>query len=271
MTNSVQYFKGHGTKNDFVLIQDLNDSIKITQQQVKEICDRENGIGADGLLKVVKKNEKFFMDYRNADGSIAEMCGNGARVFALFLKKNNLVANNQFSFETRSGDVEVNFKSENEISVSMNLASLRNRKVKVSVNNHTYLAECVDSPNPHAVAFVENLSEVGDLKISPKVEPNQEFPEGVNTEFVKIISENHVQMRVFERGSGETLSCGTGACAVATVMRQRSNNNISEFKIDVLGGSLVIKFDAKKMTMTGPAIIEKQGILNENWYSKINE
>ena len=85
MTNSVQYFKGHGTKNDFVLIQDLNDSIKITQQQVKEICDRENGIGADGLLKVVKKNEKFFMDYRNADGSIAEMCGNGIRVMARYL------------------------------------------------------------------------------------------------------------------------------------------------------------------------------------------
>ncbi|MFZ9876686.1 MAG: diaminopimelate epimerase, partial [Candidatus Nanopelagicales bacterium] len=105
MGSAVEYVKGHGTKNDFVIVEDLEDVLEISSDQVKAICDRNNGIGADGVLRVVKTNDQFFMDYRNADGSIAEMCGNGARVFGLYLKEKNLVTEKTFSILTRGGEV----------------------------------------------------------------------------------------------------------------------------------------------------------------------
>ncbi|MFM1826436.1 MAG: hypothetical protein RLZZ37_1071 [Actinomycetota bacterium] len=267
MNSFIKYTKGNGTKNDFVIIEDLNDQLEITASQVKEICDRNSGIGADGILRVVKNGSRYFMDYRNADGSIAEMCGNGARVFGLYLKDRSLVTKENFVISTRAGDVEIHVMNPNEISVTMNGANIRNNPVEITNNSKTYKAIGVDAPNPHAVVFVEDLNEIGELKIAPISSPKDEFIEGVNVEFVKKVSDNHVQMRVFERGSGETLSCGTGACAVAAVLRKLSNNYENLFQIDVRGGTLFIKFIEDKIVMTGPAVLENTGILKESWYS----
>ena len=267
MKSIVEYVKGHGTKNDFVIIEDLNDELEITSNQVKEICNRSTGIGADGILRVVNQNGQFFMDYRNADGSLAEMCGNGARVFGLYLRDKNLVDKNIFTISTRAGDVKIQVFNPNKISVTMNSAKIRNNPVEIINNSKKYTATGVDAPNPHAVVFVDDLNEIGELKTAPTHFPKDEFATGVNVEFVKKINDTHVQMRVFERGSGETLSCGTGACAVAAVLRKLVNNQTDEFQIEVKGGTLMIKFVNDKIEMTGPAVLESSGVLKESWYS----
>ena len=267
MKSFVEYVKGHGTKNDFVIIEDLKDELVFTSDQIKEICDRATGIGADGILRVVKPNGQYFMDYRNADGSIAEMCGNGARVFGLYLKDRKLVDKETFTISTRAGDVKIHVKSPDEITVTMNGAKIRSNAVEITNNSKKYVATGVDAPNPHAVVFVNDLTEIGELKTAPLHFPPDEFKSGVNVEFVKKISDTHVQMRVFERGSGETLSCGTGACAVAAVLRKLVDNQSDQFQIDVKGGTLLIKFVDDKIEMTGPAVLESSGVLKESWYS----
>lgn len=267
MNSKLQYTKGNGTKNDFVIIEDFSENIEISPKQIQLICNRKTGIGADGILKVVKKDNSYFMDYRNSDGTLAEMCGNGARVFALYLITKKLVNTNNFSILTRAGNIEINYKNENEISVSMDKAVLRKNKVNITNNNRVYEGIGVDAPNPHAVVFVDDLTEIGELNTSPSILPLEEFINGANVEFVKKFSDGHAAMRVFERGSGETLSCGTGACAVAAVLKELSTSKIQKFQIDVQGGTLFIEFVNDKMIMTGPAVIEKSGILDESWYT----
>lgn len=267
MSTNIKYTKGHGTKNDFVLIEDLEDKIKLTEDQIAQICNRTSGVGADGVLRIVKQNNEFFMDYRNSDGSLAEMCGNGARVFAQYLFEKRLIDKKIFSFQTRAGLIEAEIHSSGDISVTMDEAKLRGKIVEVSVNGHKFNAQAVDAPNPHAVAFVPDLGSIGDLKVAPQVLPSEVFPTGVNVEFVKKISDHHVSMRVHERGSGETLSCGTGACAVAAVVREQSGRKINSVKIDLPGGTLQITFIDGKMIMRGPAVLEETGILAENWFT----
>ena len=261
----VQYTKGHGTKNDFILIEDLENRIDLSEKQVSQICDREKGIGADGILRITRRNNEFFMDYRNSDGSIAEMCGNGARVFAQYLFDKKLVKSNIFTFQTRAGSIHAEVHSPGDVSVTMAEAILRGKVVEVLVNGHKFNAQAVDAPNPHAVAFVPDLPSIGNLKNPPQVEPKSEFPQGVNFEFVNKIADDHVSMRVHERGSGETLSCGTGACAVAAVVRDQSGKKINSVKIDLPGGRLQITFVNGKMIMRGPVVIEQTGTLNEKW------
>ena len=266
MSVVINYTKGHGTKNDFVLIEDLNDEIVFSEKQIIQICNRDNGIGADGILRIVKQNNDFFMDYKNADGSIAEMCGNGARVFAQYLFKNGLINEKKFNFNTRAGQISAEIHGPGDISVTMDEAKLRGIIVEVSVNGHKFNAQAVDAPNPHAVAFVPDLGSIGDLNNAPSVSPSDVFPNGVNVEFVTKITDDHVAMRVFERGSGETLSCGTGACAVAAVIREQSGKKINSMQIDLPGGNLQITFLNGKMIMRGPAVLEETGTLPENWF-----
>ena len=149
----------------------------------------------------------------------------------------------------------------------MDEAILRGKIVEVSVNGHKFSAQAVDAPNPHAVAFVPDLGGLGDLKTPPVVSPVGEFPNGVNVEFVKKITDEHVQMRVHERGSGETLSCGTGACAVASVLREQSGKKLNKIRIDLPGGTLHISFENGKTIMRGPAVLEDSGTLPQGWFS----
>jgi diaminopimelate epimerase len=149
----------------------------------------------------------------------------------------------------------------------MDEAKLRGKVVEVAVNGHKFNAQAVDAPNPHAVAFVPDLGSIGDLKASPVVSPAEVFPTGVNVEFVTKITDDHVAMRVHERGSGETLSCGTGACAVAAVVREQSGKKINSVQIDLPGGTLNITFINGKMIMRGPAVLEETGTLPESWFA----
>jgi diaminopimelate epimerase len=259
----IAFAKGHGTGNDFVVVSDLDDRYDFTAKQVRAICDRQTGIGADGVLRVLHRDGHYFMDYRNADGSIAEMCGNGARVFVRYLIEEGLVTSGDLVIGTRGGDREVRVHAAGDISVVMGVPTtpqLRAAPV-VSVGDRIWNAVGVHIPNPHAVVFVDALVDAGDLRAAPAVSPDDVFPEGVNVEFVVPVAEAHVAMRVFERGVGETLSCGTGACAVAWAARRRDGASPAQtWLVDVPGGRLEVTERADgQVVLTGPAVIVTRG------------
>ena len=219
--------KGHGTENDFVIIEDLAGSVDLTAPMVRALCDRRAGIGADGVLRVVRTRvldssagpdaPEFFMDYRNADGSQAEMCGNGARVFVRYLLARGLAGLAGLRIATRSGDVEVGGAGDGEpadwLSVTLGPACWLDPSPSVDAPGLTAprIGVAVSMPNPHVVVFVdgEELAAL-DLSSPPSVDPP--LPEGQNVEFV-VRREHQLDMRVHERGVGETRSCGTGITA----------------------------------------------------------
>ena len=259
----IAFAKGHGTGNDFVVVSDLADLYDFTVEQVRAICDRQTGIGADGLLRVLQRDGRYFMDYRNADGSIAEMCGNGARVFVRYLIEEGLAAPGDLVIGTRGGDREVSALASGDISVVMGVPTTPHLRAApvVTVGDRSWNAVGVHIPNPHAVVFVDSLDDAGDLRVAPEVSPDAVFPDGVNVEFVVPVAEAHVAMRVFERGVGETLSCGTGACAVAWVARRQEGASPAQtWIVDVPGGCLeVTERTDGQVVLTGPAVIDFRG------------
>ncbi|CAB4921398.1 unannotated protein [freshwater metagenome] len=259
----IAFAKGHGTGNDFVVVADLADECDFTAEQVRAICDREIGIGADGLLRVLHRDGRYFMDYRNADGSFAEMCGNGARVFVRYLIEEGLAASGDLVIGTRGGDREVSTQASGDISVVMGVPTTPHLRAApvVTVGDRSWNAVGVHIPNPHAVVFVDSLDDAGDLRVEPEVSPDAVFPDGVNVEFVVPVAEAHVAMRVFERGVGETLSCGTGACAVAWVARRQEGASPAQtWIVDVPGGRLeVTERTDGQVVLTGPAVIDFRG------------
>ncbi|NUV45190.1 diaminopimelate epimerase, partial [Streptomyces sp. CAI-24] len=223
-TPRITFLKGHGTENDFVIVPDPDNALALPAPVVARICDRRAGIGADGVLHVVRSaahpeardmaaEAEWFMDYRNADGSIAEMCGNGVRVFAHYLQREGLVEQGGLAVATRGGIKQVHIAKDGDITVSMGRALLPEESATVAVGERSWPSRNVNMGNPHAVAFVDDLAHAGDLLSAPPVSPAAVYPEGVNVEFVVDRGPRHVAMRVHERGSGETRSCGTGACA----------------------------------------------------------
>ena len=248
---------GHGTENDFVLIYDLEEKLSISAEQVKRICDRNSGVGADGVIRIAKRDSKWFMDYRNSDGSIAEMCGNGIRVMARYLVDRGHQTAGIFPIATRDGNKFLKVPEHGDISVNMGQVSEVPGEIEAIHNGHTFKGFNIDVGNPHAVVFVESMDLVGSLTEAPHVEPAAEYPEGVNVEFVEILSNGELRMRVHERGSGETRSCGTGTCAVAlaTTLKERKRPPIS-WVIHAPGGRLVVDIDAHfNATLTGPAVL----------------
>jgi len=252
---------GHGTHNDFVLLYDADDSIEISAEQVQRICNRSTGIGADGFIKVVKRDGKWFMDYRNADGSIAEMCGNGIRVMARYLVERGLQPEGIFGINTRAGMRYLAAPADDDISVNMGKSLLDDEypEVAVTVGDKSWPGYNVNVGNPHAVVFVDDLSEAGDLLTAPIVDPKEAYPEGVNVEFVQVLPNGELAMRVHERGVGETQSCGTGTCAVALAATIRANKNLpSHWVINPPGGRLVVDTDGhSNSTLIGPAVLVK--------------
>jgi diaminopimelate epimerase len=206
---------GHGTENDFVVIFDPLEELSLSPEQVASMCNRTSGIGADGVIRITRPDGKWFMDYRNADGSLAEMCGNGIRVMARYLVANGHQGEGLFPIQTRDGAKFLRVPADGDISVNMGQVNDEGAVVSVAVNDQTYSARHISIGNPHAVAFLDDLDTVGSLDNAPVVTPASVYPEGVNVEFVEIESPDTVIMRVHERGSGETRSCGTGTCAVA--------------------------------------------------------
>lgn len=260
----IAFTKGHGTGNDFVLLSDPRAELTVTPDAVRAICDRRYGIGGDGLIRVVPDGDLWFMDYHNADGSIGEMCGNGARVFALFLRAEGLVTEDEFVIMTRGGKREVVVAG--QISVDMGVPEPVIDDVVVDVGGRRWSAEAVFMPNPHAVVFVDDLDLDLDLTEPPTVRSTV-FPEGQNVEFVAVVDPGrHVRMRVHERGVGETLSCGTGICAVADrALAAAGVDGPAVVQVDVPGGSLTVsRTPSGSLVLTGPAVLVADGTLSES-------
>jgi diaminopimelate epimerase len=282
------FLKGHGTENDFVIVPDPDGTVELSPAAVARLCDRRAGIGGDGLLRVVRSaahpeaaamagEAEWFMDYRNGDGSIAEMCGNGVRVFARYLTRAGLAEAGDLAVATRAGIRRVHVAKgasgdEGDITVDMGRAVLPEGRVTVAVGDREWPARNVNMGNPHAVAFVDDLAHAGKLFDAPSFAPAQAYPAGVNVEFVVDRGPRHVAMRVHERGSGETRSCGTGACAVmvATARRDGADPAVTgrpvTYTVDLPGGRLVIteRVDGT-VEMTGPAVIVAEGLIDPAW------
>lgn len=273
--------KGHGTGNDFVLLPDEFGELDLTPRLVAALCDRRTGLGADGVLRVIRSEflagafeselAPWFMDYRNADGSLAEMCGNGARVFARHLVDVGAEQAGSFAIATRAGRKAVVVHETGDVTVDMGPASFPGRaRLSVSVADVAagpWDAVAVDMGNPHAVAFVGDLTDAGRLIDPPQVSPADAFPEGVNVEFAVEVAPAHVAMRVFERGVGQTQSCGTGACAVfAAARRLPGADPATTWTVDVPGGRLLLTQQADGgIDLTGPAEIVATGTLDLAW------
>jgi diaminopimelate epimerase len=257
MQNPMIATYGHGTHNDFVILFDPEDQLTISASQVAAMCNRQSGIGADGMIRIIKNDGKWFMDYRNADGSIAEMCGNGIRVMARYLVAKGHQREGIFAIDTRAGIKHLRVPAEDDISVNMGKVYDEAEEVTASVNGATYQGFNINVGNPHAVVFTENLETLGSLENAPVVSPASSYPEGVNVEFVELLPNHEVKMRVHERGSGETQSCGTGTCAVALAATMKSGESLpSRWVIYPPGGRLVVDIDGhSNATLTGPAVL----------------
>lgn len=269
------FLKGHGTENDFVLLPDHEGTVHgdLSPDRVARLCDRHAGIGGDGVLRVIRTAAsgvpgleaaaEWFMDYRNRDGSLSEMCGNGIRVFARHLADEGLVdISVPLLIATRGGTKTVRFQGD-LITVDMGSPRVLGTSV-VGAGGHTWSARHIDMGNPHAVAFVDDLADAGSL-LDPPAYDTEAFPRGVNVEFVVRRGVRHVGMRVHERGSGETRSCGTGACAVmvaaalADGMTHPPAADVG-YRVEVPGGELDITWTATdRILMSGPAVIVARG------------
>ncbi len=248
---------GHGTHNDFVLLFDESDQHELTPEQVRRICDRNTGIGADGTIRITKRDAKWFMDYRNSDGSLAEMCGNGIRVMARYLVERGHQGEGIFAINTRAGMKYLSVPAVEDISVNLGGVQEIYGEVTVRVGDRSWVGYNINAGNPHAVVFVDELSDAGSLSEAPNVEPADEYPDGVNVEFVKFLENGEVAMRVHERGSGETQSCGTGICAVALAATLKKKMKLpARWVINPPGGRLVVDIDPhSNATLTGPALL----------------
>lgn len=250
---------GHGTENDFVLVFDPEGQRNLSSKECAAICDRKSGIGADGLIRIVKRDGAWFMDYRNADGSLAEMCGNGIRVMARYLVERGHMKSGIFPIETRDGKKFLSVPDSGDITVNMGAISSIPGEVTAYANGKTWNGFNINVGNPHAVVFVDDLSEIGDLEVEPVVRPKDAYPEGVNTEFVQFRDDGELAMRVYERGIGETRSCGTGTCAVALAATLKLGKTPpARWVINPPGGRLIVEIDAHfNAILTGPAVLIK--------------
>jgi diaminopimelate epimerase len=275
------WVKGHGTRNDFVLLPDPDGSLHgdLDAATVRLLCDRRGGIGADGVIRVVRSSavdgvpaldgDPWFMDYRNADGSLAEMCGNGVRVLARYLWESGLADADPLPVATRGGLRLVHRGPDGGSTVEMGVprtADVPARPV-VSAAGRSWLAVAVLVPNPHAVLFVDDLADAGDLREPPVVTPPEVFPDGANVEFVLRPRNRRIALRVHERGVGETPSCGTGVVAAAWVaMRRDDAPPGTRYLVDVPGGTLAVEQrDDGVLLLTGPAVLGPRGWLDLRW------
>jgi diaminopimelate epimerase len=271
--------KGHGTENDFLVLPDLDGSIELTPRMVRALCDRHSGLGADGILRVVRSENDpeakemaadapFFMDYRNADGSFAEMCGNGIRVFLRYLTVCSLVERDA-AVATRGGIRRVRTRGDGNVTVQMGLPRfLADRPVATAAPLRRVEGTALEIPNPHVVVPVRSVAMLDSLDLThpPVIEPA--LPNGQNVEFVVRRGARRVQMRVHERGVGETRSCGTGICAAA-VVAARSDGTEADgqpWRVDVPGGSCEVVWRPDgEVELTGPAVLVADIDVDETW------
>lgn len=273
----LQFTKMQGLGNDYVYVDCTKKKLENASEVAVKVSDRHFGIGSDGLILINASNvANFEMEMYNADGSRGEMCGNGIRCVAKYVYDYGLTDQTHISVETLGGikylDLTVEEGRVRQVRVDMGRPMLCPAEIPVIANGESvidmpievdgteYRMTAVGMGNPHTVVFVEDVDGLEIEQIGPKFEHHPCFPNRVNTEFVKVLDQNTVKMRVWERGSGETLACGTGACAVAVACIL---NGLTENKVTVqlLGGDLLIEWDreADKVYMTGPAEVVFDG------------
>jgi diaminopimelate epimerase len=275
----MRFIKGHGTENDFLVLPDLDGAIDLTPAMVAALCDRNAGIGADGVLRVVSSENDpdakemaadapYFMDYRNADGSIAEMCGNGVRVFLRYLIATGLVETNA-AVATRGGIRRARTRGDGNVTVQMGLPRfLADRPVATAAPLPPTAGTALEIPNPHVVVAVDTVEQLEALDLShpPVVEPA--LPNGQNVEFVVRRGPRWLQMRVHERGVGETRSCGTGICAAAVVEAESDGVSAdgTPWRVDIPGGTCeVVWLPDGEVELTGPAVLVAEIDVDDEW------
>ena len=268
------FVKGHGTENDFILLPDLDDAWSPTDPQVRALCDRRAGLGADGVIRVARASEPgigFFMDYRNADGSVAQMCGNGARVFARYLLAAGLEQPGPIRFSTRGGVRTAESTADGQVRVGMGPVAVgRADTVIVTTSDGAgFRGTAVDVGNPHLVCLLEHgaVQILGGLDLGTQPDfDRSRFPTGVNIEFAVPLDGDRLLMRVFERGVGETRSCGTGTVAAAAAFRAANTNAVDQVRVDVPGGSVVVEFAGADAMLTGPAVLLASGTIDRDFW-----
>jgi diaminopimelate epimerase len=263
----MRFAKGHGTENDFVIVFDPEDSHVLTAALAARLCDRRAGIGGDGVLRAVPADVAgapgWFMDYRNADGSIAEMCGNGIRVFARYLAAHGLVTGPEFTVGTRAGPRRVRLRDDGRVTVDMGAVTVGGPGRAV-VAGEVREGLRISLGNPHLACLVTRPLAGYDLTRPPLLDPAQ-FPAGANVELVQVTGRTTVSMRVHERGSGETRSCGTGAVAAAVAAAEAVGRRERAWQVTVPGGTLGVVLGDGESWLTGPAVLVAEGELDTRW------
>jgi diaminopimelate epimerase len=281
----VDFAKGHGTQNDFVVLPDVGGTLQLTVERVSALCDRQRGLGADGVLRVVRAGalgeelaagiaeDDWFMDYRNADGSVAEMCGNGVRVFAHYLHAAGLEQRREFVVGSRAGArpvvVHASDGAYGDVSVDMGPARVTGIGETV-VAGETFGGLAVDVGNPHLACVTETVLSGLDLTQQPSFDAEL-FPQGVNLEFVTPLQSGRdgsvsVRMRVHERGVGETRSCGTGTVAAALAALRRAGQQAGQVQVHVPGGAVLVTLTADSSFLRGPSVLLAHGRIDERWW-----
>jgi len=274
----VRFVKGHGTGNDFVVLVDPERRLDLTPDLVRRICDRRRGIGGDGVLRavlsatdpegaVMSDAARWFMDYRNADGSLAEMCGNGLRCVAVFLRDMGVIAGDTIDVGTRSGVRRTELLPDGRVRVDMGEPNFTKAAIPMRGpawehfleepldlgNGVSFRASAVSMGNPHLVLFLDEDPDryhVG--HIGAALERDERFPEGTNVEFAKV-AEDGIVARVWERGSGETMACGSGACAIAVAANEAGLVG-RRTSVRFPGGTLEVeRLETGGVSLTGPA------------------
>ena len=275
----MKFTKMHGCGNDYVYVNCMQEQIEDPAKLAIEVSDRHFGIGSDGLILICPSEKADFrMRMYNADGSEAQMCGNGIRCVGKYVYDHGLTTETNITVETLAGIKYLTLLVEDgkvaRVTVDMGSPITEAALIPVVaesspvvsepffVQGKEYLLTCVSMGNPHAVLFVENTDAIEIEKIGPYFENQERFPERTNTEFIQLIDRTRMRMRVWERGSGETLACGTGACAsvYAAILNGKTEDEVT---VELLGGELQIRYDREqhKIFMTGPAVTVFEGEL----------
>ena len=280
----MRFAKGHGTGNDFVILVDPGDDRGLSADLAARLCDRRAGIGADGVLRAVRTDAlaaapngsaagspagpvpEWYMDYRNSDGSPAEMCGNGIRVFARYLADHGLATRPAFTVATRSGFRRVRFEDDGNITAEMGAVTVLGpgRVVVGGPGGVTCEGLRISVGNPHLACLVDAALAGFDLTRPPQLDPAQ-FPHGGNVELVRVTGPGAAEMRVHERGSGETRSCGTGAVAAAAAAAAAAGQDRGSWQVSVPGGRLTVMLESGAGWLRGPAVIVAEGELDDAW------
>ncbi|MBU1426190.1 MAG: diaminopimelate epimerase [Gammaproteobacteria bacterium] len=274
---TLKFTKMHGAGNDFVVLDGVRQSVALSPEQLRFIADRHFGIGCDQIL-LVEKTQRDDADFRyrifNADGGEVEQCGNGARCFVRFVHEKKLTSKREIVVETRSGLISPRLEEDGRVTVNMGLPIFDPERIPftsdskdvtqpLQIGNATVQITAVSIGNPHAVQVVDDIEAAPVATQGPLIETHARFPKRVNAGFMQIVDREHIRLRVFERGAGETLSCGTGACAaVVTGIRRKLLDNTVH--VATRGGNLSITWAGERspVMMTGPAISVFDGEIN---------